>query len=288
MSETPATAATAAPAPAAPPAQPAQPAAPAAWHAGLDSDALGWVQNRGLDKLDAGAAALASIKQARELEKLRGVPADRLLTLPQDLNAKGALDAIYNRLGRPEKAEGYQFKFTAEMAAEEKSIADALAPGFHAAGLTQAQAAEIFNGFRDFANKAAAEAQAAEEAANAAGVQKLKDEWKDTFDLNLAIARATASKLGLDEETVAALEKSMGNAGVVKMLQKIGAKSGEGNFVSGNAPQSFGVTTPEAAQERINSLRRDADFTRKYLSGDPEATKVMRDLTRVAAGGKPA
>src|SRR4051812_33433335 len=74
--------------------------------------AFDW-KTAGLD--DASAAFVAekqfkdmstAIQSHRNLEKLVGVPADKLLRLPTD-DSPEAWNAIYDKLGRPKDAAGY-------------------------------------------------------------------------------------------------------------------------------------------------------------------------------------
>lgn len=270
------------PAPSAAPAAPAVPA-PAAWHSSLDQETLGWAQNRGLDKLDQAGALLATIKQARELEKLRGAPADRLIQLPADPSLAGSMDPVYARLGRPATADGYKLEMAVEDAAEADAVVKALAPSLHAAGLSQSQFNAVFKAVSEYAAKLSQESASATEAQAAANMAKLKQEWGSDFDANLVIAKRTAQKLGVDAETVDALEAALGsNTGVVKLFARIGAGSAEAAFVGGQAP--LGVGTAAGAEARIAELRKDPEFSRRYLAGDAEAVRTMKNLTLVAAG----
>jgi len=274
------------------PAQPAATAASAAagadanWFAGIEGDDLGWVQNRGLDKLDAKGAATNLLRQARELERLRGVPADRILALPQDATAAGALNPIFERLGKPKAANEYKFPAPKD-GGDDKDFVEWAAPVFHEANLTQAQAEVLYTKLRETAMKYETDKAAAQEMANAANIEKLKAEWKDTYEVNLQIARDTVRKLGATPEAIGALESALSNTEVIKLFAKIGAKTGESPFVSGTSLPA-GVTTPEAAQQRLNELTRDMDFAKKVHSGDTEANRLIRNLSIVAAGGRPA
>src|SRR5690242_976648 len=59
-------------------------AAAAPWHQGIDPLIIGHWQNKGYDLADPGKVALEATKQARELERHFGVPADQLIKLPKD------------------------------------------------------------------------------------------------------------------------------------------------------------------------------------------------------------
>src|SRR5690242_20907106 len=51
-----------------------------------------------------------SLESYQNLEKMRGVPAERLLTLPDDKSDEATRNAFYEKLGRPKEAAGYEFE----------------------------------------------------------------------------------------------------------------------------------------------------------------------------------
>lgn len=271
-----------------PPAAPAPaPTAPApAWHSAYQGEDLGWLQNRGYDKLGEKEALDALLKQTRSLESLRGVPADRLLTLPQDMTAENALDAVYARLGRPEKPDGYGFK-----PAEDGNDADYvtwISDLSHGLGLNPKQAEKLNLALRDtVAKSSSAEAEAAK-IKSESEFAALKAEWKDTYDLNFQIAQDTARKLGVTDEQSDALEAALGSsAALVKLFAKIGVKSGEAPYVNGDAARGDAVTTPEAAQQKMNELMKDAAFVDRFYNNDTEARNTISRLSKIASGQRP-
>lgn len=66
------------------------------------------------------------------------------------------------------------------------------------------------------------------------------------------------------------------------MLHDIGSRLGEDKLVTGTADTGFGVMTPAQAQGKIAQLRGDADFVRRYTSGDVKAREEMERLHRFA------
>src|SRR3990167_3081868 len=72
-----------------------------AWTDGLPQETLGFVEKKGWK----GNADV--ITSYQNLEKLQGVPAERIIKLPEKLEGT-EMDVIYNRLGRPEKPDGYK------------------------------------------------------------------------------------------------------------------------------------------------------------------------------------
>src|SRR5437879_5504237 len=81
----------------------------ASWHQGADAETLGHIQNRGWQDKPANEVALAAIKAHREAEKLIGVPADQLLRLPVSTADAEAWKPVWQKLGAPVDAAGYDF-----------------------------------------------------------------------------------------------------------------------------------------------------------------------------------
>src|SRR4051812_7514574 len=80
-----------------PPPSGGAPAAPADWTAGLNEATRGFVENRGFKDPQTLADSYVN------LEKLMGVPKDRLLQVPEKDDDAEGWGKVYNRLGRPEK-----------------------------------------------------------------------------------------------------------------------------------------------------------------------------------------
>jgi hypothetical protein len=270
------------PNPETPPATP--PATPTAWHEGYDQDTLGWLNNRGYDALPAADATAQLIKGFRNMESTLGVPQDQILKLPADLKAEGALDAVFARLGRPDEAGKYELNVGET---DTQGVSDWARETFHKLGLTQDQAAGVYDSLGEFIGGIAEKEANDLTIKQAANAEELKKEWGNTYDANISRAKAAAAKLGVSPEDVAALEETVGYTAVMKMFQKIGVATGEDSFVGGD--HNFGPgypTTPEGAKARIAELKNDKAFTKRYLDNESEANNMMTNLHVIAASGR--
>lgn len=111
---------------------------------------------------------------------------------PEDRDA--ALDAIANRLGRPEKAEGYQVPEVKDRpyTDEDKALQAAFLPIAHAARMTQAQVDAVVK----FNNELTEKAIATQTKAYAETEAGLREKLGDKFDEKLELAnRAVAGVL---------------------------------------------------------------------------------------------
>lgn len=261
-----------APAPSTPP--PA--AAPADWTSGLNDDFKGYVQNKGFKD------PTAVLDSYRNLEKLMGAPKERLLKLPEKMDDEAAMMDIFNKLGRPEKAEDYNLPVPQGM---DDSFAKWAKESFHKMGLTKTQAEKFGANWNEYVMGQSQARQDAFKAKAAGEVDALKKEWGMAHEKNVNVAKNAARAFGVDEATIEKLEATMGFAPLMKFMHGIGSKLGESNFVAGNGNGGFGALSPQAAIDQISALRGDADFVKKYTSGDVEAKAKMEHLHKMAYPG---
>lgn len=186
--------------------------------AALDEDTRGWLQTKGL----ADVSALA--KSARESEKLLG----GMVKLPGKDATPEEREAFFNKLGRPEKQDGYQFTAPKEMpeglpydGEKAKSFKDMS----HKLGLTQAQATalhDFYIGEQVGAFKGMGEASAAALTAKAASATEvLVKEWGPldgaTAQANFEIADKVFAQVPGGQEMLAEL-KGLGLVGPNKEI----------------------------------------------------------------------
>jgi hypothetical protein len=241
------------------------------WTSSFPEELRGYVQNKGFK--DAGTV----VDSYRNLEKLIGVPKEQLLKLPTKPD-DAAWNDVYDRLGRPQKAEEYKF---GEKSADPEFV-KFMKENMHKLGVSRTQGEQLaakwdeYWGSKDQTNLQNQNQRVqVEETA-------LKKEWGAAFDHNVSVARNAAREFGMDEATIDKLESAMGFANVIKFMHNIGSKIGEDKFVS-SGPNAFrGPLTPEAARNQISALKADTDFVRRYTTGDVNARTEMQKLHEYA------
>lgn len=274
----PATSPAAAPAPAAPAPAPA-PAAPDQgafdWSkSGLDADHLGYTQNKGWkDPADV-------IHSYRNLEKLHGVPAEQILKLPSD-DLPTSWDPIYNKLGRPEKADGYKLPVPDGV---DPGFAKTASEAFHKAGVSQKQAEALTTWWNEQAagaTKAQTDATAARDTEQLA---MLKAKWGPNLQANSAIVDKAATAFGMTSAQLEGLKAAMGPGEAMEFLHNIGSKlATEDSFIGADGkPTTTGGLTPAQAISKIGELRKDGEFVKRYAAGDAEAKREMARLHQIA------
>lgn len=266
--------------------QPVTPAPASDWSAGLDPDLGAFVAQKGWRSL---GDALGSY---RHLERLMG--AERL-ALPAADADDAAWAPVWDRLGRPPAAGGYEF-----VAPEDKPYDPATADWFrtlaHRIGLTQRQAREIHDGFlarlpvpaADGAGAAGPEYPAA--AREAAPEAALREAWGRHYDGNMASARRAYAALLDAEAPFHDIADVLGETALMQLLAKAGRHIAE-DSITARADGLPGPRNPAEALAEIAKLQRaaGADSAHPYLSKThPEHQKLvkrMEALYALAYGG---
>jgi hypothetical protein len=247
---------------------------PADWTQPLSAEYKNYVQQKGFK--DPGAVLESYVN----LEKLVGVPKEQLLKLPQKADDP-AWNDVYSKLGKPEKSDGYNLVVPKENGDE--NFANWAKETFHGLNLSKAQGENLVEKWNAYI-AGVREAQAKEyEAAVLKDVEKLKTDWGMAHDQNLRIAQRAAEVLGFDEAKIDQFEQVMGFQGVMRLLHDLGTKLGEDKFVSGEGlAGGKGFLTPDTAQQRIQALKGDPEFAKRYVAGEVAARDEMERLHKMA------
>lgn len=254
-----------------------KPQAGGKWTDSFDADAQEYVRQKGFQDQKA------LLDSYRNLEKLRGVPQDRLLKLPEAGDEKGWKD-VYEKLGKPATPEGYGLQAKDP---NNTGFVDWAKSTFDKLNLTTQQGQELvaqFNTFSEAQEKAANEQHTA---AVQGQVLSLKKEWGAAFDQNVGAAQAAYRRMGIPDKAIDALERTMGFDGVIKMFHGIGAKIGEHAFIDGGGQgkgAGFGdlILAPAEAAAKIKALKADPGFAAKYIARDANAVAEMERLHKMA------
>ncbi len=277
MAEAPAAAAPAATPPAPAPAAASPPSgAGGEWTSGFSDEMKGFVQNKGWKNVQEVADSY------KNLEKALGVPKERLLHLPESMDAPEA-QAVWEKLGKPKTAKDYQLKVP-EKGGDPK-LAEWAGDIFHKSNLTSTQAQAVMNAWNERQVAVAAQTIENQKIALAQNTEKLKTEWGAAYEKNMNLAKSGAIALELDAAAIDLLGNAIGTEKLFKQLSKIGAGVGEASFISGR-PAADGTVTPEQARSELKGLFDDKVWAQKYLAGDSEARKRMEHLQKMANPGE--
>lgn len=160
---------------------------------------------------------------------------------------------VFQKLGLPERE---QYKLDLEGVDE---TADEMTKGFidksHELGVLPNQARGIVEYFNQ-AQKAQ-ETQAAQDAKDASdlALNNLKNEWKGTYDDNIAKVNETIEKIFTDEERQTASEAGFFSDPLfVKMMHTISNKIGDDTTLSGQAPRVGGFEGEQALRDEYQTV----------------------------------
>ena len=236
---------------------------------GLSEENKSFVANKGFKTFDDVVTSYIN------LEKYQGVPADKLIRLPDENNAD-EVNAFYKKLGRPDKAEDYKFEIAQ---GQDDAIAKAIAPELFKIGLSQKQAAAIY---KTLENEKIEQGKVAEAAAIKAE-EDLKTEWGSNYENNLKAAQQAAKVAGVTAEQIEALQKATDYKTVMNMFKNLASKFGEDVLRgAGNNQQSRFTLTPQQAREKIEQLKTNKDWITKINSGDKATLQEYDELAKIA------
>ena len=210
------------------------------------------------------------------VKKIGGNP-DHLVQLPQEGESR---DNFYNKIGRPETPEGYDFGDDPE--GNLNFFKDAV----HQIGLTQDQAANMLQLYASVEedNSRAKEQSDADFAVNSQ--IELKREWGGIYDCKIDMAQRAFAQFASPEFSKLMDETGLGNhPELLKAFSKIGEMLGDDQLIVGSGMGGQGISTAQAKEE-IESLYRDKEFSKSYLDKtDPNhkaASERMDKLFRSA------
>jgi hypothetical protein len=236
-----------------------------------DPELKGWAQNKGYREVKDLATAHRGLEGLLSREKL---------PLPKDEADAEGWNRVYSALGRPDDKGGYKLS---EIANADPEFADAAGDWFHEAGLNAKQAGVLAEKWNAHQEAVVAKMEADFQAKSGAEMSDLKTEWGPKFDANTELARRGAKMLGWDKDTMSGVERVLGTKGMMTALSKIGGGMAEDSFIDGEGRKTFGMT-PDQAQARLNTLKADKEWGKKYLNGDADARAEVERLNRIISG----
>jgi hypothetical protein len=251
---------------------------------GLDNDAMALVNDRqwkGIPDV---------LSSYRNLEKLTGVPPERILKLPGANDPVESWGAVYDRLGRPKAATDYKIPLPEGDTGE---FAKVIAPIFHAAGLSQGQVQQIAEKHNAFIAEQTKQATEAAKTAHAAEMTATPNRVGRRLSKEQRCRGSRRGEFRDDKRPgILALKQAMGPSAAMKFLHNIGSKIAvEGSFVAGDkgGGSGFDAMNPQMAIAKIEANRTDRTFVEKFNSKDPvvrgQARAEMERLHQIAYPG---
>lgn len=268
--------------PADPPADP--PTAPVAPPVAAPAPATPWygeIQDQGLSewvKTKNPPNAEAALKSYQNLEQVFGADkSGRTVIIPNDDSTNDEKNIFFTKLGRPDTAENYDLTVPDNA---NKDLVTWFKDQSHARGFSQQQANELFNAYNEFQASHTQTDTDAQAAQGKADHDALVTEWGPSYNDKVQMAKVAANNFGFTPEQINALQNTSSYSGIMKNFAEIGKAMGEAGLVNANTAPGFSGATlsPAEAQSKINELRSDKDWVKKYTGGDAAAMDTMHRL----------
>lgn len=236
----------------------------------------GFLEVKGWDK-----DPLGPIKGYQQLEGLLGADkAGRAIVVPKDANDKDGWNALYTKLGRPEKPDDYQLPVPD---GDDGAFTKTFAPILHEAGISKQQAQLLATKWNEYQTQQIATLDAKAAQAIQAEETALKLEWGGQHDANIALGQRAALALEITAEELDGIEAAIGHGKTMKLFQRIGSKLGEDSFTGGEGAGKGQVRTVEAARAKLQALQNDAAWVKRWAEGDVAAAAEKDELDRIIA-----
>lgn len=258
------------------------------WYEGQDPTLVGHITNKGWADRPVNEVAVEAIKAHINAEKLIGAPSDQVLRIPK-ADDEVAQNQFWQKLGFPATGkEGYDFSTIKgpDGAPLKTPTIDQVREIAGTLRLPQAAALRLAEELTK-AEAGRLTADQAERTAKLADQKKaLLDNWTpQNFEANMLVARAAAKAIGIDPEVVAALEGVIGYDKIMEAFRTLGTKLGEDKLiVPPNDPTKGGVMSKDQARARIEELKADDAFVKRYQAGGAPERREMDALHVIVAG----
>lgn len=234
-----------------------------------DEATRGYMERKGFKDVQALGASFASLE--------RMMSSGRVPLPAGEDDAEGYARA-FTALGRPETAADYGF---GELAGADPEFSGQAAEWLFEAGVGKARAAALAEKWNAYVGERQAADQAAFEAQSQADWIDLQREWGPRFAQNTETFRRGATRFGVKRAEMVAIEGALGTRRTVQLFANIGAGLAEDQFIEGEGKAKFGMT-PEEAETRIATLRRDQAWQARWMSGGADEKAEWTRLMKIA------
>ena len=241
---------------------------------GLDEENKNFIDNKGFKSV------ADVVNGYRNLEKLQGVPQDRLLKIPDEKADEKTINEYYMKLGRPKSADEYNFGLKD---GDDDRLAKAIAPKLFAAGISNKQAVALYSALIEAKKQ---EAQTIENA-RAKQEDELKADWGNNYDNNVKLAQKAFRISGLNEKEIEALQKATDFKTVMNMFYKLSTKFSEASLKDvdgaggGNGGNRFTYSKQEALA-KLDELKSNKEWVAKFNAKDGATINEYNELTEIA------
>lgn len=248
-------------------------AVPAPWYGGFDGDTQVYLRNKGWINENGPAEVVKAYRHLERLQRSEHVP------WPKDEKDAEGYARIYDRLGRPKDPAGYGLQAPE---GGDRAFVDAMARTFHDLGLSARQAQGIAQRYTAHAQSIQAEADRRFASRSAAELGQVRRDWGEAADRRFAAAQRFAVAFGLDRPVMDKIERALGTRAMLTLFARVGEGLSEDRGHGAGGLSGFMGT--EAAQARLNELKADQAWVKRYLNGGTSERAEYEKLIAIVAG----
>lgn len=247
-----------------------------AWAEGVSDEYRGIVEAKGWEDIND------VMRSYHNMEQFSGkMGAGKAVVIP-DPEDKEGWDKVYQKMGRPEAANGYEYEVSLEGLDEigksaVKEQLDTFSNIAFEAGLSKSQAKAVQQKWDAYVEEQQATYEKESMRAAHENLENLKNQWGQVYDQNVKFAQLAADKYGLGADILTAVEWASGTDKLMNMLAEIGASMAEDGYVQGSTGPVKG-TSPQQAQKELDALKADPDYADPY--SNPNRHKMIRQQAR--------
>jgi len=233
------------------------------------------------DMKDKGYWALVKDQPLATVLKNYGAAQERMgksILLPEKDDKEGQ-EKLWNKLGRPETPDKYQYKLPEHKSLKwDENVFKDFAKTAHSLGATNEQVAGLIDWFtKDVMTKNDKYANEMLQRHDEV-VGKLKKEYGTNYDANIAIAKRAAVTYFGAEVGEKYIDDNIHNEPVVRGLVKLGLQLAEDGLFGKNPVEFQGAITREEAQKKINEIMGNRSHAYWGNPSDPATQAALLDV----------
>lgn len=211
-----------------------------------------------------------------ELEKFKG--AGEHLLIPEAEDVKG-WDNIFNRMGRPETHDKYEFTNETDI-----ELSDELVGQFkefaHGLGLSQKQFKDVIQFEMDAAKSQMESYAALEEKGKEENLSALRAKYGESAVVGkISDARSVAEKLGIYQ--ILEQKGLASDVSIIDMLINISTKTAEDTITAPSVPK-----TTETPEEELEKLKTSEELLQKFHPKHKEAHRRFVELNQMVVNNR--
>lgn len=234
-----------------------------------------------LSSIDEGLRENPSLQNIKDINNLAKVYVDTkskvgsMISIPGEEATQEDWGKIFDKLGRPETADGYEVSLGEDAPDEVQETISQFKAKAHEFGLSKAQAENMFKWYNETEQALSGKTQEAYNAKLAEAKESLQKEWGDKFEEKMNQANAAATHYGLLQE--------LGETGLInspkiaKILADIGANLSE-DQIKGNGSVNNDLKTE---YEKFMAENGEALTSRKHTKHDWAVKQKLDYETRL-------